>query len=101
MATEQAVYCFRRGRKETGPGILIIESKWELIINKSNKEKTTFWYRCKYRKTKGIMCDAKATVVRVDCDNGEPRYVLSDFTDNHNHQGCKAQAIAEEMKLSM
>jgi len=34
---------------------------------------TTFWYYCKYRKTKGIMCGAKATVIKVD----DQKFVLS------------------------
>ena len=84
MAANQlpANYYFRRGRKDSGPGILIIDGRWELVVNKVNKEKTTFWLYCRHRKTKGIMCNAKASVGRVECD-GDVRYVLNDFTDDH------------------
>ena len=54
MATSQMEYNFRKGRTENGPGILIINKRFEFIINRANREKTTFWYYCKYTKTKGI-----------------------------------------------
>ena len=41
MASYQANYYFRQGRKDSSPGILVIEKKWEFIINRSNKQMTT------------------------------------------------------------
>ena len=53
MAASQlpANFYFRQGRIETGPGILIIDSRWKFVVNRANKEKTTFWLYCKHRKT--------------------------------------------------
>ena len=59
-------YRFRRGRKETNAGILIFNEKFEFMVNSINKEITTFWYCCKYCKTKGIMCGAKNCVVKFN-----------------------------------
>ena len=60
MATSQlpANFYFRQGRIETGPGILIIDARWEFVVNRANKEKTTFWLNCKHRTTNSIMCSA-------------------------------------------
>ena len=43
MATSQlpANFYFRQGRIETGPGILIIDARWEFVVKRANKE-TTF-----------------------------------------------------------
>ena len=67
MATSQlpANFYSRQGRIETGPGILIIDARWEFVFNRANKEKTTFWLYCKHRKTKGI-CTPKATVGKLN-----------------------------------
>ena len=100
MASYQANYYFRQGRKDSSPGILVIEKKWEFIINRSNKQMTTFWYYCRHRRTKGIQCDAKATVVRMELD-GEHKFILKDFTGDHKHPGGMSNAIAEDMKMEM
>ena len=81
----QMEYRFRRGRKETNAGILIFNEKFEFLVNRINKEMTTFWYYCKYRKTKGIMCGAKATVVKLD----DEKFVLSMITEEHSHPGSQ------------
>ena len=93
----QMEYRFRRGRKETNPGILIFNEKFEFMVNRMNKEMTTFWYYCKYRKTKGIMCGAKATVVKVD----DEKFVLSKITEEHSHPGSACDIIAEDIKVEM
>ena len=49
-----AYFYFRQGKIETGPGIPIFDARWEFVVNRANKEKTTFWLYCKHRKTKGI-----------------------------------------------
>ena len=54
---------------------------------------TTFWYYCKHRRTTGIQCDAKATVVRMDID-GEHKFILKDFTGDHKHPGGMSNTIA-------
>ena len=96
-ATSRMDYCFRNGRKENGPGILIINTKFEFIINRANREKMKCWYYCKYRKTKGIQCGAKATVVKLD----ENKYILKGNDDEHSHPGCPAEITAEDIKLEM
>ena len=101
MATSQIDYYFRQGRKETNPGILVINKKWEFIVNRGNRLMTTFWYYCKHSKTKGISCDAKATVTKLDLDNGECKFILKEFTEEHKHPGCLAAATAEDMKIEM
>ena len=63
----------------------------------ANREKTTFWYYCKYRKTKGIQCSAKATVVKLD----EDKYILKGNDDEQSHPGFPAEVIAEDIKLEM
>ena len=100
MATSQlpANFYSRQGRIETGPGILIIDARWEFVVNRANKEKTTFWLYCKHRKTKGIMCTSKATVGKIELD-GDIRYVLIDYTDEHKHPFTMGHAISEDMKF--
>ena len=95
--TGQMEYRFRRGRKETNAGILIFKEKFEFLVNRINKEMTTFWYYCKHRKTKGIMCGAKATVIKVD----DEKFVLSKITEEHSHPGSACDIIVEDMKAEM
>jgi hypothetical protein len=97
MATSQMEYNFRKGRTDTVPGILIINRRFEFIINRANREKTTFWYYCKYRKTKGVQCSAKATVVKLN----EDKYILKANDDEHGHPGSPSKVIAEDIKLEM
>ena len=97
MATSQIEYYFRRGRKDTTPGILVIHKKFELIVNITNREKTTFWYACKYRKTKGILCGAKASIVKID----EGKFIMKECMDEHSHPGCASDIIAEDIKIEM
>ena len=37
-------------------------------VNSVNKETDTFWLSCKHRKTKGIMCNSKAMVGKIEFD---------------------------------
>ena len=46
------------------------------------------------------MCNAKATVARIEVE-GDIRYVLNDFSDDHKHPGGMAHVIAEDMKFEM
>ena len=97
-----AYFYFRQGKIETGPGIPIFDARWEFVVNRANKEKTTFWLYCKHRKTKGIMCTSKATVGKIELD-GDIRYVLIDYTDEHKYPGTMGHVIlglAKKIEMS-
>ena len=100
MASHQTNYYFLDGRKDTSPGILVIDQRWQFVLNKSNRDRNTFWYQCKQRKTKTIRCEAKATVVKVEVDDAI-KFILKDFHPTHNHGGSFGNVIAEEMKQKM
>ena len=38
MACHQTNYYFLDGRKDTSPGILVIDQRWQFVLNKSNRE---------------------------------------------------------------
>ena len=46
------------------------------------------------------MCTSKATVGKIELD-GDIRYVLIDYTDEHKHPGTMGHVISEDMKLEM
>ena len=46
------------------------------------------------------MCNSKATVGKIELD-GDTRYVLIDFTDEHKHPGTMGHVISEDMKFEM
>ena len=91
----------REGRINKGhPGILVIDEKYEMLYNKSNKEQNIFFYYCKYRRTKGILCQAKATISKLEI-NGEIKHHLKTWSLEHSHPACQAEVAAEGMKLEM
>ena len=82
MAYNMPKYEFREGRVNKGhPGILVISDKFEFLYNKANKEKTIFYYYCKLRRTKGIVCPAKASLVKYIGEEGET------WSEEHTHPG--------------
>ena len=84
----------RFGRLNNGHlGILVISEKYEFLFNKSNKEKEIFYYYCKNKRT-------KASLVKVEI-NGESKYHLKNWSDDHNHFGCAAEGAAKGMKHEM
>ena len=75
----------REGRvSKDHPGILVIDERYELLFNKTDKEKNMFFYYCKYRRTKGILCQAKARLSKVEI-NGEIKYFLKSWSRDHSH----------------
>ena len=93
-------YELREGRANKGhPGILLISEKFEFLYNKANKEKTIFY--CKLRRTKGIVCPAKASLVKYIGEEGEIKLLLKTWSEEHTHPGCMAGSVAEGMKLEM
>ena len=50
---------------ENNPGTLVVEDSFEFRVNKANKEKTVFTYYCKYFRTRSIMCQARAVLVKT------------------------------------
>ena len=102
MAFNLPKYELREGRKNKGhPGILLVDEKFEFLYNKSNKDKSVFYYYCKFRKTKGVLCSAKASLAKYESEDGDVRFILKSWSDEHSHPGCMAEAIAEGMKLEM
>ena len=96
---------FRNGRTNgKNPGILLIENKLEFLFNKTNKAKTAFYYYCKFRKTKGVLCQAKATVIKYEGGEEEETTVMlksCSVTTDHSHPGGLPEAISEGMKIEM
>ena len=102
MAYNMPKYEFREGRVNKGhPGILVISDKFEFLYNKANKEKTISYYYCKLGRTKGIVCPAKASLVKYIGEEGETKFLLKTWSEEHTHPGCMAGSVAEGMKLEM
>ena len=66
MAFTTQTWWFRPGRLEkTGrqnPGILSVEDKYEFVAHESSKDKQSWTYVCKYRKTPKVACPVRARV---------------------------------------
>ena len=83
MAFNLPKYELRQGRVNKGhPGILLISEKYEFLYNKANKEQSIFYYYCKFRRTKGIVCPAKASIVKYEGEDGETRFLLKMWSED-------------------
>ena len=92
-------YFFMNGRKGkySGPGFLIIEDKYKFNVNKTNKDRTTFYMTCSMKRHPEFPCPAKARVCKLE----DGHYTLLDFDEDHSHSSIEAQIKAEEMKQNM
>ena len=87
MAFNLPKYELRQGRVNKGhPGILLISEKYEFLYNKANKEQSIFYYYCKFRRTKGIVCPAKASLVKNEGEDEETRFLLLTWPEEHTHR---------------
>ena len=55
-----------------------------------------FYYYCKLKRTRGIVCPAKYIG-----EQGETKFLLTTWSEDHTHSGCLAGSVAEGMKLEM
>ena len=67
MALPERKFWFRPGRNEKSgrknPGILAVDDKYEYVAHDCSRDKLSWTYVCKYRKTCKVNCLSKARVV--------------------------------------
>ena len=103
MVIKMPTYTLWSGRVNKGhPGILIVSEQFEFICNIANKARSMFWYYCKNRRSKGLACPARASLVRC-LGEGEPQFVLRSWSGEkeHSHPGYLAGSVAEQIKQEM
>ena len=100
MALPERKFWFRPGRNEKNgrknPGILAVDDKYEYVAHDCSRDKLSWTYVCKYRKTCKVNCLSKARVVFFD-----NRWILQHSDDNHSCEPNRAKVTAEFLRHRM